>query len=292
MEPANQIIIGRDDVNYKFKVLETDPLKKDTELSSKISKCWQEYLQRNPNAEDGGKIRLSTLSVYGPSLDVMVLSRGISYSDVVYSRPLAKELESPLFVYDEISRFINGGYKILTSKKGLANPIATGVITVLDPIRSFDVNDVSLLFMVRGNVDMQKGTLSIPNGYVDDITYRKITKEYLEDEMFRELHEETKISRKEVPYSKALALCQTRFSADLVYLAITKSTPIEVTTKWEINTDESKKEARKLIIVKAKDINEKIFNSGMQLNSLVECLKEDLQPEAIQGHLDLIKQSI
>ncbi|MBI2673314.1 hypothetical protein HYX19_03575 [Candidatus Woesearchaeota archaeon] len=289
MESANQIIIGREDVNYKFKVLETDPLKKDIELSSKISKCWQEYLQRNPNAKDEKKIRLATLSVYGLSLDILVLSRGISYSDVVYSRPLAKELESPLLIYNQI---ISGNYAVLEAKKGLANPIATGVIAVLDPIRSFDVNDVSLLFMVRGNVDMQKGTLSIPNGYVDDIPGRKITKGYLEDEMFRELHEETMISGEEVSYSKALALCQTRFSADLVYLAITKSTPIEVTTKWEINTDESKKEAKKLIIVKAKDVNEKIFNSGIQLNSLVECLKEDLQPDIIQGHLDRINQGI
>ncbi len=289
MQSANQITIGKEDVNHKFRVVEADPLKKDIELSTKISECWQEYLQRNPNAKDEKKIRLSTLSTHGPYLDIMVLSRGINYSDVVYSRPLAKELESPLLVYDEISQSVSGRYKILETKRGLANPIATGVLTVLDPVRSFDVNDISLLFMVRGNVDMQKGTLSIPNGYVDDIIGRKITKEYLEDEMFRELHEETRISREEVSFSKSLVLCQTKSSADLVYLAITKSTPIEITTKWEI---ESKKEAKKLVIVKAKDVNEKIFNSGMQLNSLVECLKEDLQPEAIQGHLDLIKQSI
>jgi len=221
--------------------------------NQEIGETWEKFKMRNPNVRDEPKLRVNFYEEEEDTL-VLHLGRGVSFANLIYSNMLCRERDSPSFP-EETYEFRDGKHFARLPYSNVASVIG---VLLFDPNRSFDASDPELktVLSVRSKIAATNpGVLTLlVNGYVDIKNDDGISGELLEENLFREMLEESYLTREETSYFGFIGPSQTRGkSCDLAWLVGIGLSYEKWRERWIAMRGQE--ESRGILPVKIADIN-------------------------------------
>ena len=220
--------------------------------NSEIRETWARFKMRNPNDRDEPKLRVNLYEEDNGIL-VLHLGRGVSFANVVYSKMLCQERDSPPYP-EETYEFRDGKHFARLPYSNVASVLG---VLLFNPNKSFDANDPELrtVLSIRSKraATNPRGLTLLVNGYVDIKDDEDINEELLEENLFRETLEEAYLTREEISYFEFIGPSQTRGkSCDLAWLVGIGLSCEEWKERWIAMGGQE--ESRGVLPVKIKDI--------------------------------------
>jgi len=181
-----------------FSIKETKPVKINI---PDLSAFWEKHLRKYPGSIADPKIQICGIKKEKNNLELTV-AKGIDYRHVQHALKKTKQAtQNPLELYT------------WNTQKTIGKTIGVNALSVAGLV----VCHEHVLFGIRDQVDLNRGTISIINGYVDP--EGPITKDHVLKELAKELKEELGLVNEYT--TRFICASQSPASCDLLFLVHT-----------------------------------------------------------------------